>query len=194
MNAADENDRKLTDDDLFVLLQDAQRGDSAAQDAFFDAYETELLIAIRVRRTPLHRKIEETMDVHNSVVRRLISKWKDYSFAEFNAFRGTVRTIVQRRIKRAIERFMAEKQAGEAAALLRDETDNPHPKIETREFVQFIRSKMTASEQAVFDAIHTEGMTYVELSEKYPVSASALRKQLSRAMDRITEELDLDEE
>ncbi|TWT61656.1 RNA polymerase sigma factor [Rubinisphaera italica] len=194
MNVANENERKLTDDKLFVLLQDAQRGDSSAQDAFFDAYETELLIAIRVRRTPLHRKIEETMDVCNSVVRRLISNWEKWSFPEFGAFRGTVRTIVERRIKRAIQRFMAEKEASEAAALLHGDSDNPQPKIESYEFVQFIRSKMTASEQAIFDAIHSKGMTYVELSKQYPVSASALRKQLSRAMERVTEELDLDEE
>lgn len=194
MDATNESERKLTDEELFGLLQDAQRGDAAAQDAFFDAYAGELLIAVRVRRTPLHRKIEETMDVCNSVVRRLIGNWENWSFPEFGAFRGTVRTIVDRRIKRAIQRFVAEKEAGEAAALLNDESDTPHPKIETHEFVQFIRSKMTASEQAIFDAIHTKGMTYVELSKQYPVSASALRKQLRRALERIMEELDLDEE
>src|SRR5262249_21785620 len=92
------------------------------------------------------------------------------------------------------QRRDSRRQVHDGQEVLEDLPDGPSPLslVAGQELLQEVRGRLTEEERQLAD-LHGEGRTWPEIAELLGGQAQARRRQLSRALDRVSRELGLDE-
>lgn len=194
----------MTDEDSFhVLIRQVRAGDEAAAEKLVREYEPEIRRAIRVRLTdPRLRRVLDSADVCQSVLGNFFVRAAagQFDLDEPHQLVKLLATIARNRIRDHARRQQAGKRdqrrldAGGSFILKGMSThgDSPSQIVSGRELLEAARDQLSKDERQLAD-LRSQGREWVEIAEELGGSPEALRKKLARAMDRVVQQLGLDE-
>ena len=183
------------------LLDRVRQGDEPASAELVRLYEPEVRRFVRYRlQGPKMRRLLDSLDVCQSV------------FAKFFACVGAGKYELQhpRQLQQLLLKFANNKlldhyrkQAaarhgggmrgeGEAVDWLADGTPQAAVAVENRELVDLLRSRLSADEQGILDQ-WMNGEDWPAIAAPMGLSAEAVRKRFTRAIDRAAKELGWEE-
>jgi RNA polymerase sigma-70 factor (ECF subfamily) len=92
------------------------------------------------------------------------------------------------------QRRDSRRRAGNAEELLAEHAAGPAPDrlVEGKELLHRVRQALSAEERQLAD-LRAEGLTWPEVAVRVGGQAQARRRQLDRALDRVAQQLGLDE-
>jgi RNA polymerase sigma-70 factor (ECF subfamily) len=190
-------------DDLFPdLIRRVRAGDQAAATELVRRYEPAIRRAVRVRLVDnrLRRQLD-SMDVCQSVlasffVRAALGQFElDHS----EQLLKLLATMVRNKVSDAADRHGADRrdfrratagldQAAEAPAA----GGTPSRQFAARELLDEARRRLTDDERQLLD-LRGQGHEWEEVAAEVGGTPEALRKKLARAIDRVTQELGLED-
>lgn len=197
----------MRDADTFAhFFRRVRAGDQDAAIQLVREYEPEIRREVRFRLTdPKLRRTVDSMDICQSVFGNFFVR---AALGQFDLVRSEdlLRLLVKMARNKVIDRHRRAQvrnedkripQAAATTAYRSSEPADPGPSpssiVAGRELLDEVRQRMTEEERQVADA-RNRGQTWEQIAETYGGSPDALRKRLTRAFDRIVEELGLDEQ
>src|SRR5262245_19913562 len=187
-------------DEFGDFLARIRAGDAAAAEELVRRYETTIRVAVRVRLTdPALRRHFDSVDVCQSV---LASFFVRAAAGQFDLggpqdLIGLLVRMAQNKVAMQArhhhsQRRDSRKQAGgDALEGLLGGDPGPERVAAGRELLEAVRGRLSDEERHLAD-LRGQGKTWPEIAEEVGGNAVALRKQLTRALDRVAEELGLD--
>ena len=192
----------MADDNTFAdFLRRIRAGDEQAAAELVRRYESAVRIEVRMRLADSRlRRILDTMDICQSA---LASFFLRAAAGEYDLERPEqlVRLLVT--IARNKVAYQARRQQAQRRDRRRDvEADRPGRELagaepspsrvaSGRELLAELRRRLTPEELRVAD-LRAEGRQWAEIAATLGGTVEARRKQLARALDRVTSQLDLD--
>lgn len=185
---------------LKQLLDDFQAGDQEAGQELWSRYKDEILRSVRARmRDPSLRQFVASMDITDSVARRICGRIDQYEFETFQDFRNLVAVIVRRRVAEAHRELR--RRAERNAVSLGDVEFDPADPLEgaadeglvAKEMWEACRQLFTDEEWLLFELVRIEGHSWKEVSERFGEKPDTLRKRLERSITRVRQELGLED-
>jgi RNA polymerase sigma-70 factor (ECF subfamily) len=187
------------------LIGRVRAGEAQAATDLVRQYEPEIRRAVRLRLTDprLHRLVD-SMDICQSVLANFFVRVHAGQF-ELDKPEQLLRLLVtmarnrlldQARKQRAQRRDARRLDAGadEYLTNLADATARtPSHILAGKELLQAVRAQLTDEERDLAER-RAQGMDWAEIGKDLGASPEALRKRLSRALDRVTRQLGLDVE
>jgi RNA polymerase sigma-70 factor (ECF subfamily) len=193
----------LSNPSVEELLKRVQEGDGEAATELFRRYEGPIRRRVRIwllTQDPRLRRVFDSMDVCQSVMasffvraaagqyelhepRQLLSLL--YQMAKHKLANQVAKQQAQRRDVRRVERrspHELEQTAHEA---------NPVQLVASRELLQEFRRRLTEEELLLANR-RAEGSEWADIAAELGGTAEGRRKQLARALDRVSTELGLD--
>lgn len=191
-------------DEFQDLWRRVRAGESAAAAELVRRYEPEIRRTIRVRLTdPRLRRVVDSMDVCQSVLGRFFVR---ASLGALDIDRpedllGLLATMVRNRVADHARREQAGRRdqrrvaAGGDSVLhaIAGAAPPPDQRAADRELLDEVRRRLAPDERQLADA-RAIGRSWQELAAEFGGTPDALRKKLSRALDRVAAELGLDED
>ncbi|NQT12507.1 MAG: RNA polymerase subunit sigma-24 [Planctomycetes bacterium] len=180
-------------------------GDQDAAIELVREYEPEIRREVRLRLTdPKLRRTVDSMDICQSVLGNFFVR---AALGQFDLVRpeDLLRLLVKMARNKVIDRHRRQKarsdreqtpQLAPTVACSPSEPVDPGPSpssiVAGKELLSEVRRRMTDEERRIAEA-RKRGQTWDEVAESCGGSAEALRKRLARTIDRIVDELGLDE-
>jgi RNA polymerase sigma-70 factor (ECF subfamily) len=178
------------------LLGRLRAGDRQAAADLIRAYEPEVRRFARMRLTdPRLRRTLESMDVCQSVLANFFVR---AAAGQFDLHRPDdllklLATMVRNKV---IDHARRPKNVAEAAGLDPERMASPEATpgraLAGRELLERARSRLKPDEQYLFDQ-RIAGRPWAELAQELGETPEALRKRYSRAVDRVANELGLED-
>lgn len=178
-------------------------GDDEAAAELVRKYEPALRLEIRLRLTdPRLRRILEPADLCQSILKsffvRAASGQFDLDTPE--KLLALLRTMARNKVASQARKQQALRRDVRRGVSLDDEhaapvaSDDPSPSrlAMGRELIDALRTRLSAEERRMAD-LRSEGHDWADIARQIGGTAQARRKQLSRAIDRVAQELGLDE-
>ena len=188
------------DDTFNELLHRARAGDAAAGNELIRQYERDVRLIARVRlSTPAMRRTLDSMDVCQSVLANFMVRLTAGQFeldtpAQLLKLLATmVRNKVtdsarrQRAARRDIRRTSA---TSVEECHIAGSQETPSGVVATAELLEAFDQRLSTAERELIEG-RRQGQTWEELAARCQGRPEALRKQLSRAVDRVSKELGL---
>lgn len=184
------------------MLRSIEHGDQAAVETFVRCYEAEIRRAIRVRLTdPRLRRVLDSADVCQSVfanffVRVALGEYDLNHPADIAALliamaRNKLLDQVRHlHARKRDQRRVAADDAGLAVTMAPQES--PSQIVAGRDLAAEVRKRLTDDERQLAD-LRGAGLEWPEIAAQLHAQPDALRKKLTRALDRIAAELGLSE-
>jgi RNA polymerase sigma factor (sigma-70 family) len=184
------------------LILRVRSGDEQAAEELVRCYEPAIRRAVRVRLRNLQlRRLLDSMDICQSVllnffVRVAAGQYELETSEELLKLLTTMarnKLINQAEHQRAQRRDHRRTTSADAA-----EWDavapgsSPSQQVAARELLLETRRRLTPDERQLLE-LREQGQEWTEIAKQLGASAEALRKKLSRAVDRVGHELGLDE-
>ena len=198
--ASDVAARAMSCRDWMDALQseDPERRDQAAGE-IVRRYEPEIRRFIRFRLTSPHlRRIVESTDISQSVFRRFFVHVQkgEVSVGSSDDVRRLLLTMARNRLTDAARHENAEKRQGRrlvgdssaTLATLAAAIDTPSMNVSADELMTLVRSQLDERETELIFA-RLGGASWSELGEQAEASPDAVRKQVSRAIERVANRL-----
>jgi RNA polymerase sigma-70 factor (ECF subfamily) len=182
------------------LLSRVRAGDSAAATDLVRQYEAELRRAVRVRLTdPRLRRVLDTMDVCQSVLAnffiRVVSGEFDLSRPEqlLHLLVAMARNKILDKVRRQTTRKRDQRRNEADAALegVPDRAPDPARVVAGQDLLAEVRRLLTDDERFLADQ-RAEGREWPDIARELGAQPDALRKKLSRALDRVVTRLGLE--
>lgn len=185
------------------LVERARRGDADAATELLRTYEPHIRRVVRVKMTDTSmRRVMDSMDVCQSVMANFFVRVAAGQF-DLNNPQDLIKLLVrmtQNKIYDHVRRQQADRRdrrretAGndEALQAVADRGATPSVVIANRELLEKVRGRLTKEERYLAEQ-RALGREWSELAAELGKGAEALRKQYSRAMDRVAQELGLDD-
>jgi DNA-directed RNA polymerase specialized sigma24 family protein len=182
------------------LLLKVRQGDAQAAADLVRLYEPEVRRFVRHRlNSPKMRRLLDSLDVCQSVFANFFARVGDGQFdlrhpLQLQQLLMTMagnRLLDHVRQQTAARRGGAQANVGQESAWVADPGPGPHEALETRDLVDLIRSRLSAEEIALLDP-WMNGEEWPSIGERMGASAEALRKRFTRAIDRVSYELGLE--
>lgn len=186
------------------LIRRVRQGDAAAAAELVRRYEPELRREVRLRMRSGHlSRLMDSVDVSQSV---LCSFFVSVSLGRYEIEQpGQLRRLLVRMARnkladqlrrhrarrRDLRRHRSLVEADVEGASLARAAPSPSDEVALEELVTQFRSRLTPEERRLADQ-RRQGRTWAEIAADRQVSAEALRKRLSRAIQRVASELDVD--
>jgi len=192
----------LSDAQLTELLQRVRAGDQDAAREFVLEYEPEIRRAARLRLTdPKLRRIVDSIDICQSVFGRFFRNMTEGAFElerpeQLLVLLTTMtknRVIDEHRRQTAAKRASVDAMDVQSPEQLVDESPGPRTAAAARELLDKVRARMTADELNISDR-RSAGQSWEEISAELNESAESLRKRLERAIKRVRQEMEDNEE
>jgi RNA polymerase sigma-70 factor (ECF subfamily) len=192
-------------DDFAALFSRVRAGDPAATAEFVRAYEPQLRRKVRNwlhLQHPYLRSVLDSVDVCQSVLASFLLRvglgQYDLERPEdvWNLLVVMSRHCVQRHARSQLADCRdARRREARGAEVLEALTQGPSPSREAtaRDLLRAVRERLTAEEWSVAER-RVEGRSWAEVAAALGGTADARRMQLSRALDRVSRELGLEEE
>jgi len=189
----------LDDEQVFrSLLARFQAGDRAAGDELWLRYREEIRRSVRARlRHPALRRAVDSLDICQSVARRLCERIEEYPFQTPEEFRRLVAVIVQNRVHEIARRVGRQKELPAKGSIEQIPADadagTPSEQLIAAEIWNQARALMTAEEWRLVELRILEGRPWRQIAETLGENEDALHKRLTRALARVRTEIDREE-
>ena len=185
------------------LIGRVREGDQTAAADLVRIYEPEIRREIRLRLTDsgMRRTLDST-DICQSIFANFFVRATVGQF-EFDRPEALLRLLSQMAKNKLIDRHRREtvrQPKGEARLVygeIVDDLKSPHENgspsqdLQAKELLAAVEAKMTEGERRM-SRMRREGLPWNEIANQLGESADALRKRLSRAVDRILAELKIE--
>lgn len=187
------------------LLERVRTGDSRAAEDLVRAYEPELRRAIRVRLTDARlRRVVDSVDICQSVLAGFFVRTAAGQF-DIESPEQLLKLLVTMARNRVIDwarRAQADCRDGRRDVSLQHENcdtplfsasePGPATVLVNRELLERVRSRLSAEELKLVEQ-RSEGRDWNEIAAGLGEKPNAVRMKLSRALDRVANELGLEE-
>jgi RNA polymerase sigma-70 factor (ECF subfamily) len=185
------------------LLERIRAGDADAAAELVRRYEPEIRRAIRVKLTdPRLRRVLDSVDVCQSVLGNFFIRAAAGQFEADHPRQllGLLVTMARNKVLDHARRQQADRRdqrrmdAGAAEGLEQVADGRPSPSsiVAGRELLDEVRRRLSSEERELAD-LRAQGRDWAAIAAERGGSAEALRKKLSRALDRVARELGLEE-
>jgi len=205
--AADQGVQESTmgeDESFEELIERVRRGDPHAAGELVRSYEPEVRRFIHYRlTTPSLRRFVDSLDICQSVLANFFVHLDRGSLdlAGPEQLRRLLITMARNKLYDHARKMHAERrdarrmQPPEAGALeeVADPADTPSQQLMNDDLISALRGRMSQDELHLVDQ-RFAGRSWNELADDLSTSAEALRKRMTRAIDRAAGELGLIEE
>jgi RNA polymerase sigma factor (sigma-70 family) len=184
------------------LLDRIRAGDGAAAADLVRRYEPEIRRAIRVKLTdPRLRRLLDSLDVCQSVLGNFFVRVAAGQFDLDNPQQllALLVTMARNKVLDHARRQQADRRdqrrLGGPLALeqVAGREANPSRIVAGRELLEMVQVRLSAEERDLAEQ-RAQGRDWAALAAERGVSAEALRKRLTRALDRVAQELGLAED
>ena len=191
------------DSSFAILIQGIREGDADAAAQLVREYEPEIRRAVRIHLhdSPLQRQFD-SMDICQSVLANFFVRAAagQFDLTQPEKVIGLLVTMARNKLTdKARAHKGARRHPGgeqkEGAEFLQELVDpavSPSRVLQGQELLEKIKQHLT-SEEAVLLEYRAEGLDWPEIGAKLNAKADSLRKQFTRAMDRVVQEMDVEE-
>jgi RNA polymerase sigma factor (sigma-70 family) len=179
------------------LLGRVRQGDAEAAAMLVQRYEPEVRRFVRYRlTTPRVRRLMDSLDICQSVFARFFARITDGRFElhDPQQLQKLLLTMAQNRLRDQLRKLNAQRRGGDAAAeapadeRLADRAAPPGQAVEMREIVDLVRERLSGEDRELLDR-WMQGDDWLTLAAHAGGSSEAVRKRLTRAIDRAAQEL-----
>ncbi|MBL8798065.1 MAG: sigma-70 family RNA polymerase sigma factor [Planctomycetia bacterium] len=187
------------------LIRRVRAGEQLAATELVRQYEPEIRRAIRLRLTdPRLNRILDSMDICQSVMANFFVRVHagQFDLERPDQLLRLLVTMARNRLLDQARRQQASRRDGRRVEAGGDERlanvadaglGTPSQIISERELIQAVRGQMTDEERQLAEH-RAQGKDWAEIAEAVGSTPEAVRKKLSRAMDRVTRRLGFDVE
>jgi RNA polymerase sigma-70 factor (ECF subfamily) len=191
------------DETIRALLQRVRGGDGSAATELVRRYEPEIRRAVRIRLTdPRLRRVLDSMDVCQSVLGNFFVRIAggQYDLEQPHDLlrllvamaRNKVLDHVRRQQAVRRDQRRAEADPSEAFDKAEDAAPGPSRIVAGQDLLQEVRRRLTDEERDLADQ-RGLGRDWNAIAGERGANADALRKKLTRALDRVSRELGLED-
>ncbi|MEI8382352.1 MAG: sigma-70 family RNA polymerase sigma factor [Planctomycetota bacterium] len=178
-----------------------ERGDESAAAELVRMYLPEIRRAVRVRLTdPRLRRVLDSADVCQSVFANFFLRVSlgEYDLDHPEDLAALLIAMARNKLLDQVRRLQSQKRdqrrmvvdGDQAMQGVVDSGDTPSRVVADRDLMAEVRRRMSAEEQQLAD-LRAAGLDWNEIAQQLNGNADSLRKKLTRAVDRITQELGL---
>ena len=188
------------DGDFAGMLEQIRQGDEQAAAALVQRYEPELRRYIRFRLTsPTVRRFVDSLDICQSVLARFFThlESEDVTIASADQLKALLITMARNRTLDAVSAQHAQRRDArrsygneEQLSVLASTSETPSHALEMEEIVTAVRSALSDNDRYLVDQ-RMNGRGWSELAVEQHVSAEAMRKQVTRAINKVALDLKL---
>ncbi|MEZ6122236.1 MAG: sigma-70 family RNA polymerase sigma factor [Planctomycetaceae bacterium] len=164
-------------------------------------YEKAIRRVVRIHlRDPRMRRVMDSMDVCQSVLTSFFVRTAlgEYELDTPDQLINLLTTITRNKVVNQVQRHQTQRRDIRRTIGLPmdsqgivDRSPNPADDVSAKEILEKVRSQLDADERYLAEQ-RSEGKTWPELAEELNATPAALRKKLSRALDRAMVALGLD--
>ena len=193
---------KIEQAEFDKLVADLKMGSDAAAAKLVRLYEPEIRREVRLRLTDSRlRRALDSMDICQSVLGNFFVRTAVGQF-NFDRPEQLLRLLSQMARNKVIDRHRREtvRRPKNGNSLLYGELDrdfvaanqqnSPSEIVAAEEMLNHVQNKLTPDEIEI-SKLRRDGKTWDEIAEEVGGTANSVRKRLSRACDRIFDELDM---
>ena len=183
------------------LIQRVRQGDEDAATELVRRYEPAIRRAVRFRLTDARLgSVLESVDICQSVMGSFFMRAASGQY-EIDSPEQLQKLLVamaknklafQARKERAQRRDNRRNVAAADDQVFVSPSSTPSRKVAAREMLQEVHKRLSPEERQLVDW-RNDGMEWDEIAKRLNGSAEALRKKLTRALDRVAEELGMEE-
>jgi RNA polymerase sigma factor (sigma-70 family) len=189
----------LPDSNFIELIRQVEAGSDEAAADLLSRYGPSLRRIARIRLQGSEiRRVLDSQDIYQSVMAVFFQRIQSGVF-ELSTPEDLVRlvsTMIRNRVTDKVRMHHAQRRdlrrnlsvESESIAIV-DIEDSPSVLVSREELIQRFRSLLTQQEQLLLDE-RAHGYTWQELAERLSATPDQLRKQLSRAMEKVARQLD----
>lgn len=187
------------------LLGRVRGGDAAAAEELVRTYEPELRRAIRVRLTDARlRRLVDSIDICQSVLAGFFVRTAagQYDIQTPEELLKLLVTMARNRVIDWARRSQADRRDGRRDVSIEGDdgqqmqfaSNQPGPVsvLVSRELLEQVRSRLAPEELKLMEQ-RAEGLDWNEIAAQTGDQANAVRMRLTRALDRVAEELGLEQ-
>jgi RNA polymerase sigma-70 factor (ECF subfamily) len=184
------------------LLRRARRGDQAAAAELVLRFEPEIRREVRLRlRDPRLRRDFDSMDICQSVLASFFVRAASgqYQLDRPDQLLKLLLTMTRNKLARQVRRSRARRRDDRRVEPIGPEmveslTDGPSPSrlVAGAELLEAVHNRLSPAERVMVQR-RSEGSDWSSIAAELGGTAEARRKQLARALDRVVQELGLDE-
>ena len=189
-----------SDQSFEELLAQVRRGEEAAAAELVRLYEPEVRRFVRYRlNTPRLRRLLDSVDVCQSVFANFFVRIADGQFdlQSPRQLQRLLRTMAGNKLLDHVRRQEANKRGGPDAVAgatvdwVADPSPEPSRAVEAADLIDTVRNRLSADERQLLDQ-WMEGRDWPEIARTAGVSSEAIRKRFTRALDRVAQEIGLE--
>lgn len=180
-----------------------ERGEQAAAEEFVRQYFPEIRRAVRVRLTdPRLRRVLDSVDVCQSVFANFFLRVSlgEYDLDHPGDLAALLVAMARNKLLDHVRRLHSQKRDQRrmeadgdlAIAGIMDSANDPAQIAANKDLLMEVRQRMSPDEQQLVD-LRGAGLEWPEIAAQLGANPDALRKKLTRAVDRISGQLGLSE-
>lgn len=180
-----------------------ERGEQAAAEEFVRRYFPEIRRAVRVRLTdPRLRRVLDSVDVCQSVFANFFLRVSlgEYDLNHPGDLAALLVAMARNKLLDHVRRLHSQKRDQRrmeadgdlAIAGIMDSANDPAQIAANKDLLMEVRQRMSPDEQQLVD-LRGAGLEWPEIAAQLGANPDALRKKLTRAVDRVTLQLGLSE-
>jgi RNA polymerase sigma-70 factor (ECF subfamily) len=191
------------DSGFIELIRLVESGSEEAATDLINQYGPSLR---RIARVRLHgseiRRVLDSQDIYQSVMAIFFQRVQTGTF-ELETPEDLIRlvsTMIRNRVTDKVRRHHAQRRDLRRNLSVEDESiavvdmeDSPSVLVSRQELIMRFRELLTEQERLLLDE-RARGYTWQELAERLSATPDQLRKQLSRALEKVARKLDLGEQ
>jgi RNA polymerase sigma-70 factor (ECF subfamily) len=190
----------MSEETFSELIERVRKGDEYAATDLVRRYEPEIRREVRfLLRDPFLRRAFDSMDICQSVMGSffLRAALGEYDLGRPEDLIRLLISMTRNKVVDATRRQRAQRRDHRRstsldAVDLAARTPNPSQVVEGRELLAAFRDRLSEDERRLAD-LRAQGREWAEIAEQLGGTADARRKQLTRAIARVSRELGLEE-
>jgi len=193
----------MSDDARSDLCQRLQQGDPQAATELVRFFEPEIRRAVRVRLTdPRLRRLLDSADVCQSVFAQFFVRVSlgAYDLNDSGDLAALLMTMARHKLLDKVrwmkslrrDQRRLDDAGSDAMNQVTERQPGPDEQAAHNDLLHEVRRRLTEQERQLVD-LRIEGHEWQEISVEMSAGADALRKQLKRGLDRVSDELGLKE-
>ncbi|QEH37687.1 RNA polymerase sigma factor [Aquisphaera giovannonii] len=185
------------------LIRRVRAGDPAAAEELVRTYEPAIRRAVRFRLADARLgTLLDSMDICQSVLASFFVRAASgqYELESPEQLLGLLTAMARNKLASESRRQHAQRRdtrrvsaADGAAEMVADPDDSPSTVVAARDLLQEVRRRLSPDERRLLE-MRNQGSEWTAIAASLGGGAEALRRRLSRALDRVARELGLDDE
>ena len=184
------------------LVDRIRQGDQEAAAQLVREYEPAVRRIIRLKTTDKRMAAAfDSMDICQSVLASFFVRAAagQYELTDSKQLLNLLAKMAQNKLAMQVRRQRAQRRDVRRKVTIDvteqdvpEEASTPSRQLAAKEILEQVQQRLTTEEQQLMD-LRNEGLAWQEIGDRLEASPEALRKQLTRAIDRVARELNLSE-